>query len=88
MTIIRYYSAICVLLIILCIMTLFIVKYEVQKLATRLQLIESSIQQKHEAIHMLKAELAYLSKPRSIQALVDKHLKLKLISPEQIRSLK
>lgn len=62
---------------------LFVIKYKVQQINKELIQVEAAIKQESESIHILKAELAYLSKPQVIKQLSDKYLNLQLIQPEQ-----
>jgi cell division protein FtsL len=67
------------LAVVLCLVTvfgLFTVKDNVMTLKTELQEVKKQVQNEEDAIHILKAELAYLGSPERIQKLAEKHLNL------------
>ena len=74
--------------IIAMIIALFFIKIKMQNLSQELKNIELSIQNEKENIHILKAELTYLSKPQQIESLAARYLDLQLIKPDQIVSIK
>ena len=74
--------------IIAMIIALFFIKIKMQNLSQELKNIEFSIQNEKENIHILKAELTYLSKPQQIESLAARYLDLQLIKPDQIVSIK
>jgi hypothetical protein len=65
-----------ILLLILSVITLFFIKDKVQGLRHSISSMQDSILSEKENIHVLKAELAYLTKPQGIQKLNDQYLKL------------
>jgi cell division protein FtsL len=79
-------SPIFVSLVILafCATFLFILKHNVQSLSKQLKSVNSQILKEKENIHVLQAEYSYLSSPKRIKKLVDKHLHLQSPKREQI----
>jgi cell division protein FtsL len=63
---------------------LFLVKHEVQDLEERLARLDDRIAKEHEAVHVLRAEWAYLTRPERLARLAERHLELKPPSPGQI----
>jgi cell division protein FtsL len=63
---------------------LFQVKYRVQNLKRDLNEIERQLEANHEAIHVLKAEWAYLNDPRRLLELSSRHLQLRPTNPRQM----
>lgn len=55
-----------------------------QNLNKQLKSVNSQILKEKENIHVLQAEYSYLSSPKRIKKLVDKHLRLQSPKREQI----
>lgn len=68
--------------------TLFQIKYHVQNLKKDLVEINRQIAYNKEAIHVLKAEWAYLSSPKRIKELSQKYLNLSYSKANQIHQIK
>jgi cell division protein FtsL len=62
---------------------LFVVKHEVQDLEEQLARIVDEIRRDQEAIHVLNAEWAYLTRPARLSELAARHLELKPPGPGQ-----
>lgn len=75
------------ILLCVCVVVLFGIKYNVRQKSKRLNHIEDSIRQALESIHILKAELAYLTRPEYIKNLSDKYLDLEQISKKHLISI-
>jgi cell division protein FtsL len=66
---------------------LFIIKHKVQNLDRNLKQINAQILMEKENIHVLNAELAYLTNPKRIKKLANEKLHLQIPKAEQIVSL-
>jgi hypothetical protein len=66
---------------------LFLVKYEVQALEERLAAINHDILDDMEAVHVLKAEWAWLNQPARLDDLGRRLLDMEPVSSAQIRSI-
>lgn len=55
---------------------IYLVKYRVQDLQAELATLQREIAAEHEAMHLLRAEWAYLSQPKRLAALQQKYLKM------------
>jgi cell division protein FtsL len=75
-----------VLLLAICSGFLFGLKHKVQILAHDLKELNAQILNEKELIHLLNAELTYLSSPKRIQKLADEHLSMQLIKKDQVLS--
>ncbi|MEA2755047.1 MAG: hypothetical protein QOJ54_1336 [Aliidongia sp.] len=64
--------------------TLFQVKYDVQSLEDQLIKIDRQAATDQEAIHVLKAEWSFLTKPARLAELSDRHLPLHPLTASQI----
>jgi len=73
-------------LVILCFVFLLF-KTEVSMLEKDIAKLNDSIDEDRMTIHVLNAELAHLNEPARIRALVQKHMKLKEVSAEQIKGI-
>ncbi len=65
----------------------FQVENRVQDLRGELRELNRQIKTDREAIHVLKAEWTYLTKPGRLQEMSDKYLDLEPITPEQVRNV-
>ncbi len=63
---------------------LFVVKHQVQDLEDRLAVLEDQMQKDRDAIHVLHAEWAYLTRPGRLAELARNHLDLVTPDPAQI----
>ncbi len=63
---------------------LYVVKHEVGGLEDRLAAIDDQVQKDRDAIHVLHAEWAYVTRPERLTALVQNHLDLVPPTPAQI----
>jgi len=63
---------------------LFGVKHRVQRLEADLGRVNRAILADQEAIHVLKAEWAYLNRPQRLEALSRRHLELAPLTADQI----
>ena len=84
---IKRFLVIWLFVITVSIFALFFIKHRVQILNTKLNTISNNIKQEKETIHILKAELAYLSNPLVIQEIANTKLNLLPIKREQITFL-
>jgi hypothetical protein len=66
---------------------LFFLKHEVKEQEARLASLNQEIRRNQEAIHVLKAEWAYLNDPARLRQLSERHLGLKPMQPSQIATL-
>ena len=66
---------------------LFFVKHEVKEQEARLASLNQEIRRNQEAIHVLKAEWAYLNDPARLRQLSERHLGMKPMSPSQVASI-
>jgi cell division protein FtsL len=72
------------ILIVLAGTGLFLVKHEVQDLEEKLARYDEDIAKDREAIHVLRAEWAYLTQPDRLSKLAQRHLGLKPPAAGQI----
>lgn len=63
---------------------LFVLKYEVQSLETRLSELNTSIRADQQAVHVLKAEWNFLNDPARLRKLSQRHMDLTPIRPGQV----
>ena len=80
-------SLIGILALILSSILLFEIKYSVQKIRKELNSVDNEIIKTKEDIHILKAELSYITKPESLAKLSRKNLNLVSIDPTRIKSV-
>jgi cell division protein FtsL len=67
---------------------MLMVKNKVQDLNRKLNIVNAKIIAEKEGIHVLQAELAFLSNPKRIKSLSDKHLEFKAPQSSQVLQLK
>ncbi len=65
---------------------MFVIKNKVIALENNLEQINAKIREDQNALHVLKAEWAYLNDPARIRNLSEKHLHMKPLRGEQIIS--
>lgn len=61
------------------------VKYDVREIKQDVASLEAQLAEENEAIHVLEAEWAYLTRPERLMELSAKHLPLGPVVPTQIR---
>ncbi|MEB3702907.1 putative secreted (periplasmic) protein [Candidatus Bealeia paramacronuclearis] len=66
---------------------LFQVKYEVQSLEEGISKTLHLMAEEKEALHILKAEWAYLNEPRRLQALAEKFLDIEPVKAQQMATI-
>ena len=66
---------------------LFQLKYEVMKLEQDHRRIHKTIRETDEAMHVLKAEWAYLNDPKRLQVLCERYLPISAVLGSQLVSL-
>ena len=66
---------------------LYLMKYEVQAVEEELQRVNREIVRNEEAIHVLKAEWAFLNRPDKLAALTERHLELKPLDARQLADM-
>ncbi len=79
----RVSTVICLILFAASAFGLYLVKYQVQDLQAELASKRAELASEREAIHLLNAEWAYLTRPERLESLQKKHLSLKSISSGQ-----
>lgn len=63
---------------------LYQLKYDVAALKERAQTLTALLDSERQALHVLKAEWAYLNKPERLAALAERHLDLVPLAADQI----
>ena len=66
---------------------LYQVKYTVQELEDELAQQSRALRIEQQAIHVLRAEWAYLNRPERLAELADRHLRMRAVSVTQIADL-
>lgn len=66
---------------------LFSIKYKVQDLEQELALLNKSIYQERQSIHVLKAEWSFLNNPERLGGLAQRHLHMGPVLPAQLARL-
>ncbi len=66
---------------------LYQVKYTVQELEDELAQQSRALRIEQQAIHVLRAEWAYLNRPERLAELADRHLRMRPVSVTQIADL-
>lgn len=66
---------------------LYMVKYRVQHIKDEVAEVAREIEQEQEALHVLSAEWAYLTRPQRLQELSAKYLSLVPAQPVQMTSM-
>lgn len=66
---------------------LYSVKYQVQTMDREIASIRAQIAEERAAIHVLKAEWAYLSRPERVRDLAEKHLAMEPMNGKQMLEL-
>lgn len=74
-------------MVVACVYVLFQIKHEVKNLKRDLVEIHRQLANDKEAIHVLKAEWAYLSQPSRVKKLADEHLDLVAIDSQQLKEI-
>ncbi len=65
----------------------YFVKYSAQDMQRKVAALEAQLQQEKEALHLLRAEWAYLNRPERLRRLADKHLQMVPVVPAALTSL-
>jgi cell division protein FtsL len=65
---------------------LFHTSYRVQSMGRELRTVNRQIVEQREAIHVLKAEWAFLNEPSRIERLARQHTEMKPMTPDQVGS--
>jgi len=81
---IRTSTIIWLLILFISAFCLFQVKYKVQDLRKDLAEINRQLEQERDAIHVLKAEWAYLNQPDRLRSIAERHLELVPVKVGQI----
>jgi len=66
---------------------LYSMKYEVQRLESKLLSLQTTLGSERDALRVLRAEWSYLNNPERLQKLAAKHLELTPVSLHQIAAL-
>jgi hypothetical protein len=85
---IRHATMLALLLAAALSLILFVVKYQVSDLEQELTELDRAIVQERRAIHVLKAEWSHLNDPARLAGLVERHLELAPVSPDQLGTLR
>lgn len=72
------------IIFIFSVFSLFQIKFKVQNLNRELIELKTELAHEKNAIHILKAEWAYLNNPHRLQRLAEKFLELEELKPNQI----
>ncbi|MCH2548144.1 MAG: hypothetical protein MK052_11120 [Alphaproteobacteria bacterium] len=83
----RLSSVIWVMVVVVAASMLYGVKYSVQTMDEEIAVIQAQIKEERNAIHVLKAEWAYLSRPERIRILAEKHLQVQPMDGKQMLEL-
>jgi hypothetical protein len=65
---------------------LYHLKQQVQAAERRLASVNQAIARDRQAIHVLRAEWAFLIRPSRLEQLAQRHLKLQRLTPDRIRA--
>ena len=80
----RYLNVIAIMALVGSAIYAYSIKYETMRYSAEIVKLQHSIEREHDALGMLKAEWAHLTRPGRIQALADRHLEMQAVSVEQI----
>ena len=87
MSIISRSSAFFLVLVALVGFSLFQVKYEVQSMEGKISRTLHLMAEEKEALHILKAEWAYLNEPKRLQSLAEKYLDVVPMEGQQVATV-
>jgi len=65
----------------------YFVKYSAQDMQRKVAALEKQLQQEREALHLLRAEWAYLNRPERLSRLATQHLQMVPVVPAALTSL-
>ena len=80
----RYLNVIAIMALVGSAIYAYSIKYETMRYSAEIVTLQHSIEREHDALGMLTAEWAHLTRPGRIQALADRHLEMQAVSVEQI----
>lgn len=75
------------IIFVVSVFSLFQIKFKVQNLNRELKELKAELEHEKNAIHILKAEWAYLNNPIRLQRLTEKFLDLEELKPNQIKNI-
>lgn len=87
MRLVRFFHVLAILVLIGSAGYAYSIKYETLYHAEQVAKLKSRIQKERDGIAVLKAEWQHLNRPDRLQAVVDRHLDLQLINPQQLARL-
>jgi cell division protein FtsL len=65
----------------------YFVKYSVQDMQRKVAALEEQLQQEQQALHLLRAEWAYLNRPERLSRLAADHLKMVPVAATSLTTL-
>ncbi len=80
----RLSTTLWVLVIMVAALSLYQVKYEVQRVRAEIASVAQLLEQEHETLDVIAAEWAYLSRPERLQRLAQKHLSAQTMMVQQV----
>ncbi|MDX2113342.1 MAG: hypothetical protein SFW63_06390 [Alphaproteobacteria bacterium] len=80
----RLSTTLWVLVIMVAALSLYQVKYEVQRVRADIASVTRVLEQEHETLDVVAAEWAYLSRPERIKKLAQKHLAAQNMMVQQV----
>lgn len=81
---IRIPAAMSACLLLLAVGIVYIVKYQVRDIQREVSSMESQLRAERDALHVLRAEWAYLTRPQRVRALAEAHLDLAPLQGRQM----
>lgn len=83
----RISTILCFAMFLLGAFGLYQVKYEVLDLREEVDLLETELAEERDALHVVKAEWAYLNRPERLRRLAGKYLEMEPMSGAQLADL-
>lgn len=83
----RLSSMMWVVVVVVAASLLYSVKYRVQSMDEQIAVLRNTIAEERAAIHVLRAEWAYLSRPERVRKLADMHLDMDAAKGQQMMEL-